>query len=63
MPLPQPTSMGPIYQERGLLTSEEKEIKNKGNLGSLGCPDETVNCEDYSLSRTSEGKRLSGPRQ
>jgi hypothetical protein len=55
--------MGPIYQERGLLTSEEKEIKNKGNLGSLGCPDETVNCEDYSLSRTSEGKRLSGPRQ
>jgi hypothetical protein len=43
-----------IYQERGLLTSEGKEIKRQaGNLGS----DEASNCE-YSLPRTSKGKRL-----
>ena len=43
-----------IYQERGVLTSEGKEIKKQaGNLGS----DEASNCE-YSLPRTSKGKRL-----
>ena len=53
-----------IYQERGVLTSEGKEIKKQaGNLGSLGCPDEAGNCEYYSLPRTSEEKRLSGLRQ
>ena len=48
-----------IYQDKGLLTSQEKEIKAQTrNLGSIGCPDEGSNCGYYSLLRTSEGKRL-----
>ena len=51
---------GAIYKEKGLLTSEGKEIKKKaGNLGS----DEAGKCEYYSLPRTTEGKRLSVPGQ
>jgi hypothetical protein len=49
-----------VHQERGLLISEGKEIKKQaGNLGS----DEVSKCGYYSFPRTSEGKRLSGPRQ
>jgi biotin operon repressor len=62
MPVPQPKSTG-LYT-KSLITSERKEIQNQtGNLESLGCPIEVVNCEYYSLPRTSEGKILSGPRQ
>ena len=54
---------GAIHKERGLLTSGKRNKKQAGNLGSLGCPDEASNHEYYSLPRTSEGKRLSGPGQ
>jgi hypothetical protein len=32
--------------------------RNKKQAGNLGCPDEAGNCENYSLPRTLEGKRL-----
>jgi len=63
MPLPQPMFMGYIPRQRTAHIRGKRNKKQAGSLRSLGCPDETSNCEYYSLPRTSEGKRFSGPGQ
>ena len=42
-----------IPRKRTAHIRRKRKKKQAGNLGSLGCPDKAVNCEYYSLPRTS----------